>query len=180
MHGISTATHVNSKCSSCIIRRATSRSASPPGGVPVNDTPPAHARGKPAISRRSGLSRTTSNGLAVALFLGGCGGSSGGTSETCAQLLADFNAEKANALSCDPAAQSPCSGQAPVVVSVHQQDGETELEALAGNCSHSTNAARSASTAEPEHGQAAVVPYCLRPGQIRGLVSNSGELNLTA
>lgn len=84
--------------------------------------------------------------LIFLVLVAGCGKSA--ATESCGALLEDIDAEKADALACDPNVAGQCSGQAPVVVSAQADDGGIALEALASNCNHAVNATRSATLQE--------------------------------
>ena len=62
--------------------------------------------------------------------------------------MKEYDQEKNNALICDPASSDPCSDQSPVVIKGVDANGNVSIEALASNCNHAVNPARSASLHE--------------------------------
>jgi hypothetical protein len=79
-------------------------------------------------------------GCAAAIAIG-C---SSGQSDNCSALVQQYYQEKDDALVCDPTSPDPCGGQFPVVVVLQQPDGTLVPQALASDCTHATNPARSA------------------------------------
>jgi hypothetical protein len=67
-----------------------------------------------------------------------------GASQSCPDILREYDQERSNALICDANSTNACSDQAPVVIKGAGPDGGLALEAIASNCNHAVNPARSA------------------------------------
>lgn len=67
------------------------------------------------------------------------------SSETCQEVLQEYENVVAAAVTCDPTAPNQCQGMFPVVVVEVENDGTRNLQGLAKNCFGSLNSAVAAS-----------------------------------
>jgi len=94
---------------------------------------------RPLFIQGTALRAVAKAALVAFLLAEGCSGSD------CLTLAQEYADEVHNyALGCDPAAANPCGDQLPTIVYEESPDGGLQLEALAANCTHAMNPARTA------------------------------------